>query len=71
MKIGSSTRFEEIYTDIGTCFPIQVVVFVSLKDSSWTQIDLKLNLAKFSDSFCSLVYLITKESSLSKRVSRI
>ena len=34
-------------TEIGTCLPIHVVVFVSLKDSSWTQIDSKSNFAKF------------------------
>ena len=71
MKIGSSTRFEEIDTDIGTCFLIQVVVFVSLKSSSWTQIDSRSNIAFFFNSFYSLVYLIPNESSLSKRVSRI
>ena len=71
MKIGSSSRFEEIDTHIGTCSPTQVVVFVSLKVSSWTQSDSKSNVAKFLNSFCLLVYLIPKESSLSKRVSRI
>ena len=54
-KIGYSTKFEEIDTDIGTCFPIQLVVFVSLKVSSWTQMDSKSNVAKFLKSFCSLV----------------
>ena len=56
MKIGSSTRIGEIDTDIGTCFLIQVVVFVSLKVSSWTQIDPQSNIAKFLNSLCSLVY---------------
>ena len=70
-EIGSSARFEEMDTEIGTCFPIQVVVFVSLKVSSWTPIDSKSSIAKFLKSFCSLVYLILKESILSKRVSRI
>ena len=55
MKTGFSTRFEVIDTDTGTCFPIQVVVIVSLKVSSWTQIDSKSNIAKFLKSFCSLV----------------
>ena len=63
--------FEETDTDIGLCFLIQVVVLVSLKVSFWTQIDSNSNNAKFLKSFCSLVYLILKESSLSKRVSRI
>ena len=48
MKFGSSRRFEEI------------VVFVSLKDSSWTQIDSKSNIVMFLKSFCWLVYLIPK-----------
>ena len=52
MKIGPSTRFEEMDTDIGTCFPIQVVVFVSRKVSSGTQIGSKSNIAKFLKSFC-------------------
>ena len=47
MKISSSTRFEETDTVFGTCFPNQVVVFVSLKVSSWIQIDSKSNIAKF------------------------
>ena len=71
MKIGSSTRFEEMDTNIGTCLPIQIVVFVSLKVSFGTQIDSKSKIAKLLKSFCSLVHLIPKESSLSKRVSRI
>ena len=29
--------FEEMVTDSGTCFPIHVVVFVSLLVSFWTQ----------------------------------
>ena len=32
-------------TVIGTCFPIHVVGFVYLKVSSWTQIDLKSEIA--------------------------
>ena len=46
-KNGSSTRFEEMETEMGTCFPIHVVVFVSLEDFSWTNIDSKSNIAKF------------------------
>ena len=66
-----SKRFEEMDTDVGTCFAIQVVLFVSLQVCCWTQIDSKSNVAKFLKSFRSLVYLILKESSLSKRFSRI
>ena len=65
-KIGSPTRFEEMEIDIKTCFPGQVVVFVSLEISSRTQTDSMPNVAIFFESFCWLVYLIPKESSLSK-----
>ena len=51
-KNGSSTRFQEMDTEIGTCLPIHVVVFVFFKDSSWTHIDSKSNIAKFLKSFC-------------------
>ena len=63
-KTGFSKRFEEIDTEIGTSLPSHVVVFVFLKDSSWTQIN-----SKSKNSFCCLVYLIPKESSLSKSFS--
>ena len=39
-------------TEIGTGLPIPVVDFVSLKDSSWTEIDSESNIAKFLKSFC-------------------
>ena len=68
-KIGSFTRFEEMETEMGICFPIQFVVSVSLKLYSCTQIDSKSNIAKFLKSVCSWVYSIAKESSLSNRVS--
>ena len=63
-EIGSSSRFEELDTDIRTCFPVQVVVFGSLKVSSWTQVDSKSNFAKVLKSLCALIYLIelVKES---------
>ena len=70
-KIGSAIRFEEMDTEIWTCFPIQVVLFVSLRVSSWTQIESKSKIAKFLKSFCSLMYCIPKGSSLSNRVSRL
>ena len=54
--------FEEMDTEIGTCFHIQVVVFVSFKVSLWTQIDSKLKIAKFLNSFCWFVYLIPKKT---------
>ena len=37
--------------DNGSCIPIQVVVFVSLKASSWTQIDSKSKNAEFFEEF--------------------
>ena len=37
-EIGSFTRFEELETEKGICFPIHFVVCVSLKLSSCTQI---------------------------------
>ena len=54
-KLVCSTMFEEMDTDNVTCFPIQFVVFVSLKVSSWTEIDSKSKIAKFLKSFRSLV----------------
>ena len=48
---GSSTRSEEIKTDIATCFLIQVILFVSLKFFSWTEIDSKSNIDKVSKNF--------------------
>ena len=50
-NIASSTRFEEMDTDIGTCFRIQIVVVVPLKVSSLTQIDSKSNIVKFLKNF--------------------
>ena len=44
-KMGSSIRFDEIETDVGTCFPIQFVVSVSLYISSLTQIDSEIKMA--------------------------
>ena len=70
-KIGSLTKFEEMDTDIGTCFPIKIFVFVSFKVFSWTQIDSGAKNDKFLKSFCQLECLIPKESSLSKSFSGI
>ena len=69
-QIDSSTRFEEMDTDINTCFPVQIIVFVSLKVSSWTQLDLKSNSAKFLKRYILPKYLKPKESSLSKSIFR-
>ena len=64
-KTGTSTRFNEMETDIGTCLSKHVAVFVSLKFSYLTQLDLNSIVAKLVKSFRLLVYLIPKESSLS------
>ena len=61
--------FDEIYTDIGTCFPIHFVVSVSLYVSSLTEIDSKSETAKFLNNFWSSLYGILKESNFSKKVS--
>ena len=53
-KIGSYTKFEELETEGGTNFPIHIVVFVSLEDSSWTQLASELNFVKILKSLCWL-----------------
>ena len=64
-------RVWEMETEIGICFPFHVVVFFSSKFFSWTQSDSKSNTAQSLKSFCRLVYLILKESSLPKGISRV
>ena len=71
LKIGFFTRFEEIDADNGTCSPIHVVVFVPLMFFSWTEIDSKSELAQFLNDFCSPVYLIPREVSVSNGVCRV
>ena len=44
-EIGSSIRFEDIDTEIGTCFPIQVVALVAFSSSVGTHIDSKSKMA--------------------------
>ena len=58
-------------TDIRKGSLIQVVGIVPLKVSFWTYADSKSIFVNFSTSFCSLVYLIPIDSSLSERVPRI
>ena len=65
-KSFCSTKFDGMDLDIGTCFPIHVVVFVSLKVSFGLNFDSKSNFSIFLKNFPSLVYLTVKESSLSK-----
>ena len=53
-------------TEIGTCLSIHVVVFVPLKDSSWTRIDSKSNIAKFFQKFLLICVLDTEGVQLVK-----
>jgi len=50
-NIGSSPRFEEMDAEIGTCFPMHVVVIVSLQVFFSTQIDSNSTFAEFSEKF--------------------
>ena len=68
--MGSGIKFNEIESDMGTCFPIQVVVSVCLYESSLTQMDSKSKSAKFLKIFSSFLYGILKASNFSKSVSR-
>ena len=55
--MGSWIKFDEIETDMGTCFPIHVVVLVCLYEfASLTQMDSKSNIAGFLNSFCFFLY---------------
>ena len=68
--MGSGIKFDKIETDMGTCFPIHVVVSVCLYEfASLTQMDSKSNIAKFLNSFCSLQYGMLNASNFSKSVS--
>ena len=68
--MGSGIEFDEIETDMGTCFPNHVVVSVCLYDfASFTQMDSKSKFAKFLNSFCSVLYGMLKDSNFAKTVS--
>ena len=68
--MGPGIKFDEIETDIGTCFPIHVVVSVCLYEfASLTQMDSKSNIAEFLNSFCSLLYGMLNAFNSSKGVS--
>ena len=54
-KIEVSIKLDKIITEIGICFPIHVVVSVSLKFPSSTQIDSKSRMAMLLKSFCLFV----------------
>ena len=69
--MGSGIKFDEIETDIGTCFPIHVVVSVCLyESSSLTQMDSTSIIAKFLNSFCSILYGMLNASIFSKSGSQ-
>ena len=51
--MGSSIRFYDMETEIGTCFPIQVVVCVPLTSSVGTQNNSKSKIAKLLRSLLS------------------
>ena len=46
-KMGLSSKLDEIDTDMGSCFPIQVIVSVGFSFSDGTQIDSKSKIATF------------------------
>ena len=66
----SSIRFDDIETEMGTCFPIQLVVCVSFSSSVGTQIDSKSKIARFLKSFLSSETGRLNPSSFSNRVLR-
>ena len=70
-KIGSWIKFDEMQTDIGICFPIHFVVFISLYEPGLTQSGSKSEAAKLLNNFCSSLLGILNASNLSRRVSVI
>ena len=67
-KIGSWIKFDEMQTDIGTCFPIHFVVSISLYEPCLTRIGSKSEAAKLLNNFCCSLLGILNASGLSKRV---
>ena len=61
--MGFSSKLDEIDTDMGSCFPMQVIVSVGFNSSDGTQIDSKTKMATFLNKVCSLVYSIMNPSS--------
>ena len=68
-KVGSRIKFDERETDKGTCFPMHVAVWLSLYESSLTQLDSNSNITKLLNSFCSFLYGMLNASNFSKSVS--
>ena len=69
IKVSSSSAFDVIVTETGSCLPTQVVVSVSTIVSFFTQIDSKSKAAKLVKSNLSCVNSISKSINLSERVS--
>ena len=51
--MGSSIRFDDIETETGTCFPIQVLICVSFNSSVGTQNASKSKIARLRKSLLS------------------
>ena len=58
-----SSKLDEIDTNMGSCFPIQVIVSVGFSSSAGKQIVSKTKMAIFLNKVCSLVYSIMNPSS--------
>ena len=69
-SMGLSSKLDEIDTDMGSCFPIQVIVLVGFSSSDGTQIDSKSKIATFLNKVCSFAHSILNPSSFSNNVSR-
>ena len=62
-NMGLSSKLDEIDTDMGSCFPIQVIASVGFNFSDGTQIETKSKMATFLNKVCSIVYSILNPSS--------
>ena len=62
--------FEDIDTEFGTCFPIQVVVWVAFSSSNGTHVDSKSKTTRLLKSALTFETGILKPSNFSNSVSR-
>ena len=60
-----SRKLYEIDTDMGSCFPIQVIFSVGFSSSDGTQTDSKSKIATFLNKVCSFVYSIVTFAQIS------
>ena len=60
-----SSKMDEIDTDIGSCFPIQLTVSGGCISSDGTQVDSESKMATLLNMVCSLEYSILNPSSFS------